>query len=98
MIRTGSKSVPAYSLTDELEYTEHLMISILMFCGYEDLEVLNYSIDEVVEKIKEILPVDKLDIATGAAAVIEETKYRLLASYRDLWFNHQLARDTNSNA
>lgn len=98
MIRTASKNSPTYNFTSDIEYTEHLMVSILMFCGYEDFEVLNYSIDEVVDRIKEMLPTNTLDVFTAAMAIVEETKYRILQNYRDLWFNHQLARGNYSNA
>ena len=94
MIRVGSKTSPAYNVESDLEYTEHLLISILMLCGYEDYNVLNYSIDEVVLKIKETLPTVRGSFITAANAIVDETKYRILDSYRDLWFNYQLIRSS----
>lgn len=90
MIRQSSSGSTCYDADKDLEYTNYILISILMCCGYSDLNPLNHTIDTVADDIKEIFFMDNILTHDAVNSINGNNRDYLLTDYRRFWYNHQL--------
>jgi len=94
-VRQGNASSKCYDKDKDLEYTTHILTTVLMCCGCSDLDPSNYSIDDVVSLIKDTFSID-INIDNDASnEVVKIFRNFLLNNYRRFWFNYQLIIGAN---
>ena len=92
MIRKRSIDGPCYSSQADLEYVEFPLVFVLMILGYENLDPDIHTIDEVMEKIKELFKYDKTLQETAAFSMTNNINGYLSEVYRVAWYNRQLSK------
>lgn len=93
----GSKLQKTYNAADDLEYTEYLLTEILMICGYNSFDLNNYTIDEVVLKLRDIFSTTKSLQDMASNSYISILSSLLVSNYRRYWFNRQLINGAINN-
>lgn len=96
-IRSGSKTNNAYNPEVDLEYTEYLLIEILIICGYTSYNLDEITIDEAILKIREIFNIDMSTINLASNDFIAIMSSILTSNYRRYWFNRQTIKGVIGN-
>lgn len=92
MLRKRSVDGPCYSSEADLEYVEYALVNVLMILGYNNLDVDSYTIDEILDKIKEVFIYDKTKQPTAAYGMVNNINGYLSEKYRVAWYNRQFIK------
>jgi len=92
--------INTFSATSEVDYCEEKLTEILLLLGYSADQLNVLTIDEVVEKIREIFPYQRIrselrefgQVLTSAQINVNIRCIALTSSVRRLWYRYNIAK------
>lgn len=96
--KTSGKNT--YNLQKDLIYTKEKILEILFIIGCEEKDLETITIDEIINKIRDLYPYVRVDnyreFNSEAELYLQEINILLAVRARRLWFKYQLIKNNNN--
>lgn len=92
IIRTKQAEEIGYDAAKDLEYVEYNILYILLVLGLDNLNIDDFTIDELVLSIREQFPISQTNDFTSGASTLKSIHIDLVSNLRRLWHARQVIR------
>ena len=94
-----------FSATAELSYVEEKLVELLLSLGFNSSDLLTITIDEIVNKIRELFPYQRVSselmefgqVLTSAQVNINIRCIELTGTARRLWYRYNMVKAVVEN-